>query len=104
MDLYYPVGMVAVCCMDLYYPVGNGMVAESPSKYSSNTTAARCERRTSSNLSTLVSTSRFLPSDGRKQITTLGVGFLGSFLGRNLAVWVGLVSGVGSWVGFEVGL
>ena len=51
MDLYYPVGMVigmvAVCCMDLYYPVGNGMVAESPSKYSSNTTA-RCERRTSS--------------------------------------------------------
>ena len=40
MDLYYPVGMVAVCCMDLYYPVGNGMVAESPSKYSSNTTAA----------------------------------------------------------------
>ena len=46
----------------------------------------RCERRTSSNLSTLVSTSRFLPSEGRKQITTLGVGFLGSFLGRNLAV------------------
>ena len=87
MDLYYPVGMVAVCCMDLYYPVGNGMVAESPSKYSSNTTAAQCERRTSSNLSTLVSTSRFLPSEGRKQITTLGVGFLGSFLGRNLAVY-----------------